>query len=116
MLKRRIYSLCLLSVILPIIVAASFHHHEHIQGVEIDCDACAEHTPHAGHIFAGDVHADCPLCQFLSEHYLTSTESNKLSGPAVYSEIETPVCSAHTDSFNLNNTSRAPPVSFYIFG
>ena len=110
--KKRISSVILLSVILPIVLLAPFHHHEQPGKADISCDACSQHLPHQGHLSTGSGTDDCLICQLLGQQYFPSEGVTVLYAAAV-SRPDTGFVSADIASvvFNLSSP-RAPPVSF----
>ena len=56
---RRIFAAWLLSVILPVVFLAPFHHHHRDALEDIHCEACSQHIPHQGHLTPGTGTDDC---------------------------------------------------------
>ena len=111
-LKRRISALFLLSVVLPVVFLAPFHHHDEPLPADISCEECAHHQSHPGHLSEGHGTDECLVCQFLAQQFTPS------AGPAVLflsSGIIAFVCDRSDDvllPLNHHSSPRAPPVSF----
>jgi len=69
-LRSKLSAMALLTVLLPVIVFSSLHHHEARAEDGLTCEACEEHLPHPGHLGAGHLCVDCPFCQFLAAYFL----------------------------------------------
>jgi hypothetical protein len=112
-LGRHISAWLMLSVLLPMVFVAPFHHHhdEHL-GTEFSCDACAHHLPHPGHLSGMSDTDECLVCQFLAEQYIPSSS---LVVDLVASDLVT-LAGSLPDAFIpcpvQLPSSRAPPVSF----
>jgi len=110
---RHISAWLMLSVLLPVVFVAPFHHHhdEHL-GTEAACEDCAHHLPHPGHLSGVSDTDDCLICQFLAEQYIPSSG---LVVDLVASELVT-LAGDLSDAFIpcpvYLPSSRAPPVSF----
>ncbi|MCR4860151.1 MAG: hypothetical protein K5910_05770 [Bacteroidales bacterium] len=68
---RTLYAIVLLSAILPILAASSFHHHDAPKADQA-CEACEQGLPHPGHMDTRPDGTDCPLCRFLATLFLPS--------------------------------------------
>ena len=110
---RRISALLMLSVLLPVVFVAPFHHHhDEPSSTEISCEACAHHLPHPGHLSGMSDTDECLVCQFLAEQYIPSSS---LVVDLVASDLVTLACclpDAIIPSPVHLPSSRAPPVSF----
>ena len=111
-LKRRISTFILLSVLLPIVFVAPFHHHDENLLTDIPCEDCSHHQPHPGHLGNKTGAEDCFLCQLLAQLFIPSV------GPVLnlLSSDSTPVFGHLSDAavlcFTHHSSPRAPPVSF----
>ena len=112
LLKRRIFAAWLLSVVLPMVFLAPFHHHELEQREEVFCEDCSQHLPHHGHLSAGSATGECLVCQLLFQQFVPA-ESTVIR--SYLSDSETYVLSAYDEAVFLPfqpASPRAPPVSF----
>lgn len=109
---RRISSAILLSVFLPIVLLAPFHHHQQPSLEDVSCEACSQHQPHPGHLSSNTGTDDCLICQLLGQQYFPSEGiAFRMSQPAC--EPISEVAPAGITSFVYSLSSpRAPPVSF----
>ena len=109
---RRIFAAWLLSVILPVVFLAPFHHHHRDALEDIHCEACSQHIPHQGHLTPGTGTNDCLVCQLLSQQYVPApglaVNLHSSDYAAVIGDFSDDVilCFTHLSS------PRAPPVSF----
>ena len=63
--RRQHFARILLSVFLPMMMLSAVHVHETPSSLE--CEQCAHHVSHAGHLSAASSHDyNCVLCQFLT--------------------------------------------------
>ena len=63
--RRQLFARILLSVFVPMMMLSAVHVHEEASSLE--CEQCAQHVSHAGHLSAGSSHTyNCVLCQFLT--------------------------------------------------
>ena len=63
--RRQLFARILLSVFVPMMMLSAVHVHEDASAPE--CEQCAHHVSHAGHLSAADSHTyNCVLCQFLT--------------------------------------------------
>ena len=109
---RRIFAAWLLSVILPVVFLAPFHHHHQDSLEDIRCEACTQHIPHQGHLTPGTGTDDCLVCQLLSQQYIPSIG---LAVNWLSSEMATVIGRISDDvtlCFTHLSSPRAPPVSF----
>ena len=112
LLKRRISGFILLSVILPMVFLAPFHHHENSLSQEISCTECSHHQPHPGHLTQNSGTDECLVCQLLAQVYVPTV------GPVVnllsphYVTIGTDFSGDAVLCFTPQSSPRAPPVSF----
>jgi hypothetical protein len=110
--KRRISALFLLSVVLPIVFLAPFHHHIEQIRTDISCKACAHHQSHPGHLSEETGTNECLICQLLAQHYVPSAD---LTVHLLSSDI---VDFVHDGSDDVIvspphlSSPRAPPASF----
>jgi hypothetical protein len=111
-LKRRIFAVWLLSVVLPMVFLAPFHHHELEQREDVFCGDCSRHLPHHGHLSAGTATGECLVCQLLFQHFAPS-ESSIIRSFLSDSEIIFLPPSGEAVLLSFQPVSpRAPPVSF----
>lgn len=109
--NRRIFSVLLLTVILPAVLLAPFHHHASRVPESLTCDSCLEHHHH-GHLGTPSGTDDCLICQLLGQQYFPA------EGICVccVSAAAQPLASVAPLSFNAPvfrlSSPRAPPVSF----
>ncbi len=112
LLKRRISGFILLSVILPMVFLAPFHHHDEHDHGGISCEECAHHQPHPGHVSDESDTDECLICQFLAQQYIPSAD---LVADLFASECGT-FAGCPAGGLILRSTrqfsSRAPPVPF----
>lgn len=111
-LKRNIFANILLSVVLPIVFLAPFHHHDHPLSQEISCVDCTHHQPHPGHISLQTITDECLICHFLAQVYVPAFEpaASLLSSDCVtvVSHISGDLILRHT----LQSSPRSPPATF----
>ena len=63
--RRQLFARILLSVFVPMMLLSALHVHE--EALSPECEQCAQHISHAGHLSAADSHTyNCVLCQFLT--------------------------------------------------
>ena len=114
LLKRRIFAAWLLSVVLPMVFLAPFHHHGPEQREDVFCEDCSQHLPNHGHLSAGSATGECLVCQLLFQQYVPSECTVFRS---YLTETEAEVLPIPEDvvflSFQLSSP-RAPPVSFCL--
>ena len=112
LLKRRISGFLLLSVILPMVILAPFHHHDGHDHAGISCEECAHHHPHPGHVSDESDTDECLICQFLAQQYIPSAD---LVADLFASDCDT-FAGCPAGGLILRSTrlfsSRAPPASF----
>ena len=111
-LKRRIFAAWLLSVVLPMVFIAPFHHHDLGQQEDVFCADCSQHLPHHGHLSAGTATGECLVCQLLVQQFVPSENTVVQAYPA---EQEAYVLPIPEDVIVLSfqpSSPRAPPVSF----
>lgn len=109
MLKRKIYGIVMLSVILPTILLSSFHHHHLV--AEGHCFNCSHHVPHS-HLGGVSQTDECLVCQFLALVWAPSSVAIP-DAPVVVSKLE--FSSGDTSCVAAKLISippRAPPVVF----
>ncbi|MBQ9660253.1 MAG: hypothetical protein IJV37_03175 [Bacteroidales bacterium] len=68
--NRRLCAALLLSVLVPAILASSFHRHQPAAQTDAVCEACEHHLPHPGHMGDGGLDHDCLFCHFLAVLFL----------------------------------------------
>lgn len=69
--KRKYSAWLLLLVFVPMMVLTSLHVHDYEETAVNQCEQCAHHIRHAGHLNAISNHSfDCPFCQFASLPYV----------------------------------------------
>ena len=113
-LKRRIFAAWLLSVVLPMVFVAPFHHHDLDPLEDVFCADCTQHLPHHGHLSTGTVTGDCLVCQLLFQQYVPAENTVIRS---YLTETETEVLPIPEDVVCLSfqpSSPRAPPVSFCL--
>jgi predicted RNA-binding Zn-ribbon protein involved in translation (DUF1610 family) len=63
--RRQLFARILLSVFVPMMMLSAVHVHE--EASHFECEQCAQHISHAGHLSAASSHDyNCVLCQFLT--------------------------------------------------
>lgn len=105
-------SAALLAVILPLVFAAPYHHHEHEAAETDNCDACLHHRPHAAHLSSDTSLQDCLICQILSVQFTPGKQGIVHLFRAVVGKVFTAPASASAYVFIPSSPGRAPPVSF----
>lgn len=112
MLKRRISDFFLLSVVLPMVFLAPFHHHDSPAPSDISCEECSHHQPHPGHLSEKPGTDECLICQLLAQVYIPTIQPavNRLSSGCV--TIDSNLSGDVILSFTHQSCPRAPPVSF----
>lgn len=111
-IKERLHAMALLAVLLPVLFAAPFHHHDPAFHSDTECDACLHHQPHQGHLSGGDSIGDCLLCHFLCEPFVSAPETRLPSLPAVLKTEFAAGTGCFVRFIYLLTSPRAPPVSF----
>ena len=110
--KRRISSAILLSVIVPMLVLAPYHHHPRQHTDIPDCDACHEHKPHSGHLTSQISLPECLVCQLLGVQFIPQTVPQFSLLCTILETLFTTDSSSCPDSYFSVQSPRAPPVSF----
>lgn len=111
-IRRRIWAIMMLAVILPALTVAPFHKHPERSGAK--CEDCVNHRPHNGHL-SGDASIDeCLVCQFVAASYVPSEQCRAAAYMEDICAVDVLSITANTQSFNLLTSSRAPPVSFCL--
>ena len=113
-MKRRIFAVWLLSVVLPMVFIAPFHHHDLERLEDVFCADCTQHLPHHGHLSTGTATGDCLVCQLLFQPYEPAENAVIRS---YLTEAETEVLPIPEDVVFLSfqpSSPRAPPVSFCL--
>ena len=62
----------MLSVLLPMLLVAPFHHHADPVREDDPCESCSQHKPHPGHLTAQICTDECLVCRILYQQYTTS--------------------------------------------
>lgn len=111
-MKRReqISAWIMLLVFVPTLLLSYFHIHD-VPSTPIDCDECAEHVHHVGHIeqFSPNVD-DCALCRFTSQRFVPALQSQELKVDAiVVAVVVEPVPEDVVDMHYGVSSLRAPP-------
>ena len=109
-LREQISAWILLSVFLPAILLSCIHIHS-LQATPIDCDNCAEHVHHAGHItqYTSPMD-DCVLCRFMSQRFINAFHPQELKVfTVVVAVIVEPIANAAVDAIHRVPSLRAPP-------
>jgi len=71
--KRRFSAWLLLAVFVPMMVVSALHVHGDASAWDAECEQCAQHIRHDGHVSEQSASVDdCVLCQFLSLQFLFS--------------------------------------------
>lgn len=107
MLGRRISSLILSTVFLPVFLVVSFHHHGAFS--EAGCEGCSQSIPHS-HLDEGT--DACLVCQFLSALWLTSQEAEPCSPVPEGTSLEEALVIGLYGTVVDSPSTRAPPVFF----
>lgn len=113
-LKRRIFAAWLLSVVLPMVFIAPFHHHDTGRPEDVFCEDCSQHLPHHGHLSAGTATGECLVCQLLFQQFVP-TESTVVR--SFLTESKAYALPIPEDVVYLSfqpSSPRAPPVSFCL--
>ena len=105
-------SAALLAVILPLVFAAPYHHHDHEAAETDNCDACLHHRPHAAHLSSDTSLQDCLICQILSVQFTPGKQSVVRLFRSVVNKVFIEPVSASACLFTPSIPARAPPVSF----
>jgi hypothetical protein len=111
-LKRRIFAFWLLSVILPMVFVAPFHHHDLGQEEDVFCADCSQHLPHHGHLSAGTATGECLVCQLLFQQFMPAERAVIRSYPANSEAYVLPIPEDVVFLSFQPLSPRAPPVSF----
>ena len=110
--KRRIFAAWLLSVVLPTVFLAPFHHHDLRQQENYLCEDCSQHLPHHGHLSVGTAAGECLVCQLLFHQYVPAENTiiqSFVTEPEAYS---LPIPKDVVFLSFQPSSPRAPPVSF----
>lgn len=111
-LRRSIYAIIMLSVALPMVFVAPFHHHEYESREDIRCDACTQHEPHPGHLTPKSGSDECLVCQLLAQQFYppAGLDVNLFSSELTmdFGRFSDSVVSF----FTHHSSPRAPPASF----
>ncbi|MBO6249018.1 MAG: hypothetical protein J6N54_09425 [Bacteroidales bacterium] len=106
MVKRKIYGILMLAVILPAILLSSFHHHHPVS--DEHCFNCSNHIPHS-HLSGVTQTDDCLVCQFLAVRWVLSAEERP-DAPAVITKFVYGFSGIDSDAAKLISIPlRAPP-------
>lgn len=104
----------LLSVYVPMMMAVTFHHHGEAEGADAvaQCQDCAHHVHHGGHLMAIH-HAmhDCVLCQLQNTPYLQPTALVLAAAAVSRCIVRTDVCAKCKLVAGDARCTRAPPYS-----
>ena len=111
-IKERLHAMALLAVLLPVLFAAPFHHHDPAFHSDTECDACLHHQPHQGHLSGGDSIGDCLLCHFLCEPFVSAPETRLPGCISVLRKDFAAGAGCFVSFVHLLTSPRAPPVSF----
>ena len=109
---RSLRAAALLAVILPLVFAAPYHHHDHEAADTDACDACLHHRPHAGHLSSDTSIPDCLICQLLSVQFTPGRQSVVRFFRSVVREVLTVSVNLSVSVFSPAVPGRAPPVAF----
>lgn len=109
--KRRIIAAWLLSVILPVVGLAPFHHHPEPEQ-DISCEACSRDLPHPGHLTDNVSLDHCIVCQLLTELYVPADAMAVQWVRSASRALACPVSDAVPVVSFQPSFPRAPPVSF----
>ncbi len=113
-MKQRISSLIMLSVILPMVLIAPFHHHREQVPEDIQCESCSQHKPHCGHLTTQTSTDECLICRLLAQQF-SPAETQSTCAPEQAGAIDTGCnCPDIPDCFTHHSSPRAPPVSFCL--
>lgn len=110
--KRFRIAWLLLLVYVPMMIAITFHHHGEARGADaaIQCQDCARHVHHDGHLLAlqHTIH-DCVLCQLQSTPYLSPTFLTLAVFIVLHPVIREMACAQCQLGTNDIKSTRAPP-------
>lgn len=113
-MKRYIYATVLLSVILPAVLVAPFHHHARLYPDDNQCDACDQHLPHQGHLASASGTDVCLICKILGQPYVPASETVEFPFVTLSESISDYGKSFIPAIFVFSSFPRAPPISFCI--
>ena len=110
--KQRISAFLMLSVLLPMLLVAPYHHHSDPVQEDVPCESCSQHKPHPGHLTAQICTDECLVCRILYQQYAPSADlavsilslERTVDSDRLTEDI--PICFIH------HSSPRAPPVSF----
>lgn len=100
----------LLSVVLPMVLVVPFHHHEE-EYSDFECELCAHHQPHEGHLASSSRIDNCLICQFLGVSYLPEASTSAPFVPDAKADVACQPVEACLAAPLQLHSSRAPPVS-----
>jgi hypothetical protein len=111
-LKQRISSFLMLSVMLPMVFLAPFHHHDEPAQDDIPCESCTRHQPHAGHLSAQTGTDECLICRLLCQQFFPPVTPAFIAPSSV--RLVNTGCFSDDIPLRFNHpfSTRAPPVSF----
>lgn len=109
--RRAAAAAWLLSVVLPIILVVPFHHHEAEETSASECELCAHHQPHEGHLASSARIDNCLICQFLGVSYLPEASASAPFAPDDKADVACQSVDACLAAPIQLLSSRAPPVS-----
>ncbi|MBQ3766056.1 MAG: hypothetical protein II874_04895 [Bacteroidales bacterium] len=109
--KRAAIAALLLSIVLPIVLIAPFHHHGTEKAIASDCDYCTHQQPHSGHLASSGQLDKCLVCQFLSIPYLPEKSTSVAFVPEAKASVSSQPAEAGFAAPVRLLPSRAPPVS-----
>ena len=108
--RRAAVAAWLLSVVLPMILVVPFHHHEE-ESSDSECELCAHHQPHEGHLASSSRIDNCLICQFLGVSYLPEASASTPFVPDAKADVACQSVDAFLTAPLQLHSSRAPPVS-----
>ena len=108
--RRAAVAAWLLSVVLPMVLVVPFHHHEE-EYSDSECELCAHHQPHEGHLASSSQIDNCLICQFLGVSYLPEADASAPFVPDAKADVACQSVDACIAAPLQLQSTRAPPVS-----
>ena len=105
--RRKIASIVLSTVLLPMFLLTTFHHHETYS--ETNCEGCSQSIPHSHFDQSTDA---CLVCQFLTLPWLVSAEAERCTPVSQSISLEENLIPGPYHVIVASLTTRAPPVLF----
>jgi len=110
-IKNSILALVLLSVFLTRLVVVSVHTHEPIDIPDYECEQCAHHNCHTGHLIEFQLNAhDCLLCQLCQLPFMQAFAVLVIAGILLIKQLYLATIQINFSSRFNTILGRAPPV------